>query len=191
GAQSQDSGGDHVSRRGDDVQLVRVGDAGGVGGNLQRLVPAPGVDVGPPEHGQAPAADAPHAGSLEPLHNVLQQADRQVGFVQDPRGRSYSPQKGLFNGRAGELAQLRDELVPAADRVGTGAYPQFVRVDITARGPAGGRRTPAFQQAEGAAYRLAAGGHAGLVGDRGCTPERVPGEGRQVTRCVFGDGDER
>ena len=61
----------------------------------------------------------------------------------------------------------------------------------TARGPAGGWRTPAFQQAEGAAYRLAAGGHAGLVGNRGCTPERVPGEGRQVTRCLFGDGDER
>src|SRR6185312_4421682 len=167
GAQSQDSGGDHVSRRGDDVQLVRVGDAGGLGGDFQRLVPAPGVDVGPPEHGQAPAAGAPHAGSPEPLHNFLQQADRQVGFVQDPRGRSYSPQKGLFSGRAGDLAQVRDELVPAADRVGAGAYPQFVRVDITAGGPAGGRRTLAFQQAEDAADGLAGGGRSGLVGDGG------------------------
>ena len=191
GAQGQDGGGDHVSGRGDDVHLVRLGQAGGLGGNFQRLVPAPGVDVGPPQHGQAPAAGTPHAGSPEPLHGVLQQGDRQVGFVQEPCGGSYSPQRGLFNGRADDLAQVREELVSAADRVGAGAYPESQRVDINARGPAGRRRTLAFQQAEGAADGLAAGGHSGLVGDSGCTPERVPGEGRQVTRCLFGDGDER
>jgi hypothetical protein len=86
---------------------------------------------------------------------------------------------------------VRDELVSAAGRVSAGAYPQFVRVDIDARGPAGGRRTLAFQQVEGAADRLAAGGQAGLAGDGGREREGVPGEGRQVTRCFLGDGDER
>src|SRR4029077_15590063 len=102
----------------------------------------------------------------------------------------YSPQRGLFNGRADDLVQVREELVPAADRVGAGAYPESQHVDINARGPAGGR-TLAFQQAEGAVDGLVAGGHSGLVGDGGCTPERVPSEGREVTRCLFGDGDER
>ncbi len=99
-AQGQDGGGDHVSGRGDDIHLVRLGQAGGLGGNVQGLVPAPGVDVGPPQHGQAPAAGASHAGSPEPLHGVLQQADRQVGFVQEPGGGTYPPQRGLFKGRA-------------------------------------------------------------------------------------------
>ncbi|MGO9467584.1 MAG: hypothetical protein ACLQVF_25870, partial [Isosphaeraceae bacterium] len=121
----------------------------------------------------------------------MQQGDRQVRFVQEPRGGSYPPQIGLFNGRAGDLAQVREELVSAADRVGAGVYPESQHVDINARGPAGGWRTLAFQQAEGAAYGLATGGQSGLVGDGGCTPERVPGEGRLVTRCLFGDGDER
>ena len=74
GAQRQDGGGDHVSGRGNEFHLVRLGQAGGLGGYVERLVPAPGVDVGPPEHGQAPAAGAPYAGSPEPLHGVLQQA---------------------------------------------------------------------------------------------------------------------
>ena len=55
----------------------------------------------------------------------------------------------------------------------------FSALTSTCRGPAGGRRVLAFQQAEGAAYGLVAGGHAGLVGDSGCTPERVPGQGRR------------
>ncbi len=191
GAQGEDGGGDHVSGRGNEFHLVRLRHAGGLGGYLQRLVPAPGVDVCPPEHGEAPAAGAPYAGSPEPLHGVLQQADRQVGFVQEPCGGSYSPQRGLFNGRVGDLAQVREELISAADRVGAGVYPESQRVDINARGPAGGRWTLAFQQAEGTADDLAAGGQAGLVGDSGRTPEGVPGEGRLVTRRVFGDGDQR
>ena len=188
-AQGQDGGGDHVSGRGNEFRLVRLGQAGGLGGDVQRIVPAPRVDVGPPQHGQAPAAGTPHAGRPEPLHGFLQQGDRQVGFVQEPRGGSYSPQRGLFNGRADDRAQVREELVSAADRVGAGAYPESQHINT--RGPAGGRRVLAFQQVEGAADGLAAGGQAGLIGDSGGTPERVPGEGRQVTRCLFGDGDQR
>ncbi len=149
--------------------------------NLMELVAAPGVDVGPPEHGQGPAAGAPYAGGPEPLHGVLQQADRQVGFVQEPGGGRYSPQRGLLDGRAGDRAQVREKLVSAADRVGADAYPESQHVDISAPIPAGARRTLAFQQVEGTADGLAAGGQAGLVGDRGRTPERVPGEVRLVT----------
>ncbi|HEY6314392.1 MAG TPA: IS110 family transposase [Streptosporangiaceae bacterium] len=72
--------------------------------------------------------------------------------------------RGLFNGRVGDLAQVREELVSAADWVGAGAYPESQRIDIDARGPAGGRRTPAFQLAEGAADGLAAGRPAGPAG---------------------------
>ena len=180
GAQGQDGGGDHVSGRGDEFHLIRLGHAGGLGGNVQSLVPAPGVDVCPPEDGQAPAAGAPYAGSPELLHGVLQQADRQVGFVQDPRGGTCSPQRGLFNGRAGDRAQAREELVSAADWVAAGAYPEPQYVDINASGPDGGRWTLAFQQVEGTADGLAASGHPGLVGDSSRTPERVPGEVRVV-----------
>ena len=134
GAQGQNGGGDRVSGRGDDVHLVRLGQAGGLGGSVQRLVPAPGVDVGPPEHGQAPAAGTPYAGSPEPLHGVLQQGDRQVGFVQEPRGGRYSPQRRLFHGRADDLVQVREDLVSAADRVGAGAYPESQHVDIDVGG---------------------------------------------------------
>ena len=123
-AQGEDGGGDHVSGRGNDFHLVRLSHAGGLGGNLQRVVPAPRVDVCPPQHGQAPAAGTPHAGSPEPLHGVLQQGDRQAGFVQEPRDGTDSPQRGLFNGRADDLAQVREELVSAADRVGAGPYPE-------------------------------------------------------------------
>src|SRR6204780_1324287 len=191
GAQGEDGGGDHVSGRANEVHLVGLGEVGGFGGSFLGLVPASGVDVGPPEHGQAPAAGTPYAWSPEPPHGVLHQADRQVGFVQEPRGGTNSPQRGLFNGRADDLAQVREELVSAADWVGTGAYPESEHVDINARGPAGRQGTLAFQQAEGAVYGLAAGGQSGLGGDSGCTPEGVPGEGRLVTRCLFGDGDER
>ena len=64
--------------------------------------------------------------------------DRQVGFVQEPCGGRYSPQGGLFNRRVGDLAQVREELVSAADRVGAGPYPESQHVDINARGLAGG-----------------------------------------------------
>ena len=89
GAQGQDGGGDHVGGRGNDFHLVRLGQAGGLRGNVKRLVPAPGVDVRPAEHGQAPAAGALDAGGAEPVHGVLQQGDRQVGFVQQPCGGRY------------------------------------------------------------------------------------------------------
>ena len=93
--------------------------------------------------------------------------------------------------RAGDRAQVRNQLVSAAGRVHTGAYPQLQRVDVNVRAPARRRRVLAFQQVEGAADGLAAGRRAGLVGDGGGVREGVPGEGRQVTRCLFGDGDER
>jgi hypothetical protein len=88
----------------------------------------------PREPSASAGAVAPHAGSPEPLHRVLQQGDRQVGLVQDPRGGSYSPQRGLFNGRAGDLAQGQEELVPAADRVGAGPF-QSLCGPVLARGP--------------------------------------------------------
>src|SRR6185437_16088406 len=40
-AQGEDGGGDHVSGRGDGFHLVCLGHASGLGGNVQRLVPAP------------------------------------------------------------------------------------------------------------------------------------------------------
>ena len=49
GAQGMNRGCDHVRRRGDDFHMARRRQAGGLRGNLQRLVPAPGVDVRPPE----------------------------------------------------------------------------------------------------------------------------------------------
>jgi hypothetical protein len=190
GAQSEDGGGDDVSGRGNEFHLVRLGHAGRLGGGVQRLVPAPGVDVCPSEHGQASAAGAPYAGSADPLHGVLQQTERQIGFVQDPGGGSYSPQGGLFNGRVGDLAQVGAKLVSAADRVGAGVYPESQHVDINARDRPTGRWTLTVQQAEGPADGLAAGGRSGLVGDSGGTCEGVPGEGRLVARRLFGDGDE-
>ena len=101
GAHGEDGGRDHVGGRGDEFHLVRLGQAGGLGGSFQRLVPAPGVDVCPSERGQARAAGALRAGGPEPLHGILQQGDRQVGFVQEPRGGTDSPQSGLVKGRAG------------------------------------------------------------------------------------------
>ena len=191
GAHGEDGGRDQVGGRGNEFHLVCLGQVGGFGGSFQRLVPAPRVDVCPPERGQARAAGALRAGCPEPLHGVLQQGDRQVGFVQEPCGGTDSPQSGLVKGRAADLAQVRDELVSAAERVGAGPYPEPVRAGIGARAMAGGRRTLIFQESEDAAYGLAAGGRAGVVDDGGCIREGVPGEGRQVTRCLFGDGDER
>src|SRR4029077_1079442 len=97
-AHSQDGGGDHVSGRRNDVHLVRLGHAGGLGGDVQRLVPAPGVDVGPPERGQGWTAGALRAGCPEPLHGILQQADRQVGFVQEERGGNVHHNDGSSRG---------------------------------------------------------------------------------------------
>ena len=82
GAHGQDSGRDQVGGRGDEFHLVGLGQVGGFGGSLQGLVPAPGVDIGPPERGQARAAGALRAGGPDPLHGIVQQGDRQVGFVQ-------------------------------------------------------------------------------------------------------------
>ena len=107
---------------------------------LLGLVPAPGVDVSPPERGQARAAGALHAGSPEPLHGILQQGDRQVGFVQEPCGGTGSPQSGLVKGRAADLAQVPDEFASAAERVGAGPYPEPVRAGISARAMAGDGR---------------------------------------------------
>ena len=45
GAQGEDGGGDHVGGRSDEFHLVRLGHAGGLGGYVQSVVPAPGVDV--------------------------------------------------------------------------------------------------------------------------------------------------
>ena len=101
GAQGEDGGGDHVCGRGNDFHVVRLGHAGGLGGDFERLVPAPGVDVCPPERGEACAAGASHAGSPEPLHGVLQHGDRQVGFVQEPCGGTYSPQRRALQGASG------------------------------------------------------------------------------------------
>ena len=191
GAHGEDGGRDHVSGCGDDVHLVRLGHAGGLGGNFQRLVPAPRVDVRPPEHGQAPAAGARTPGARS---RCMASCSKRIARSDSSRSHAAeadSPQRGLFNGRVGDLAQVREELVSAADRVGAGAYPESAATLASMPGawPAAG--TLAFQQAEDAADGLAAGGRSGLVGDRGCTPERVPGQGRQVTRCLFGDGDER
>jgi len=159
GAQGQDGGRDDVSGRGNEFHLVRLGRAGGLGGNVQRLVPAPGVDVCPPERGQARGAGAPHPGCLEPAHGVLQHMDRQVGFVQEPCGGPGSPQSRLFKGRAGDAAQVRDELVSAAVGIGAGPDPEPPRTGINAREMACGRRWPlAFQDFEYAAHGLAAGG---------------------------------
>src|SRR4029077_990209 len=157
--------GDGVSGRGDDFQVAGLADAARLGGNLQRLVPAPGIDVRPSQHGQAPAAGTPHTGSAEPPHGVLQQGDRQVRFIQEPRGGSYSPQRGLFNRRADDLAQAREEPVSADDWIGAGAYPESQNVDVNARDLVGERRALAFQQGQSAVDGLAAGGRAGLVGD--------------------------
>jgi hypothetical protein len=55
----------------------------------------------------------------------------------------------------------------------------------------GGRRPLVFQEPEDAVYSPAVGGRAGLADDDGRIRERVPGEGRLVTRCLFGDGEER
>ena len=49
---------------------------------------------------------------------------------------------------------------------------------VAAQGSGRWRRALAFQQVEGAADGLAAGGRSGLVGDGGCVREGVPGQGR-------------
>ena len=64
-------------------------------------------------------------------------------------------------------------------------------LDVQPHPPRGQARAQVLAQAEGTADGLTAGGHSGLVGDSGGTPERVPGEGRLVTRRLFGDGNER
>ena len=143
-AQGEDGGRDHVGGRGDEFHLVRLGQAGGFGGGFLRLVPASGVDVQPAERGQARAAGAPRAGGPEPLHGVLQQGDRQVGFVQEPCGGTDSPQGGLVKGRAADLAQGRDELASAAERVGAGPYPEPVRADLVPAGHGRQTGTPGF-----------------------------------------------
>ena len=48
-----------------------------------------------------------------------------------------------------------------------------------------------FQESKNAAYGLAAGGRACVVGGDGGVREGVPGEGRLIARCLFGDGQER
>ena len=62
----------------------------------------------------------------------------------------------------------------------------------SARAPWPGRGGPlTFQESQNAAYGLAASGFPGLVGDGGCVRERVPGEGLEARRRLFGEGDER
>ena len=56
---------------------------------------------------------------------------------------------------------------------------------------AGGPGPLIFQKPENAAYGLAAGGLARVVDDLCRIRESVPGEVRQVTRCLFGDGEKR
>ena len=90
-AQRVDGGRDQVSGSGDEFHLVRLSQASRLGGGFQGLVPASGVDVEPSEGGQARAAGTPRAWRPEPLHSILQQCDRQVRFVQEPRGRPNSP----------------------------------------------------------------------------------------------------
>jgi len=80
----------------------------------------------------------------------------------------------------GDAAQVGDELVSAVERVGAGLYPELVRAGIGARAMAGGPGLLMFQEPENAAYGLAAGGRAGVVGDGGGIREGVPGEGRLV-----------
>ena len=138
------------------ADVVRLGHAGSLRRNVQRLVPAPGVDVGPPEHVQGSAAGTTYAGSPQPPHGVLQQADRQVGFVQEPCGGTDSPQSGLVEGRAADLAQVPDELASAAERVDARLYPEPVRAGIGARAMASVRESLIFQEAKNAAYGLAA-----------------------------------
>ena len=60
---------------------------------------------------------------------------------------------------------------------------------LGARAMAGRGGHLTFQESQNAAYGLAADGFPGLVGDGGCVRERVPGEGRQVRRCLFCEGD--
>ena len=86
------------------------------------------------------------------------------------------------DGRSWSLPPIGSALLP---------YPKSQHVDINARDLAGGRRALAFQQSESAVDGLAARGRSGLVGDGGRAPERVPGQRRPVTGCLFGDGDER
>jgi hypothetical protein len=86
--------------------------------------------------------------------------DRQVRFVQEPRGGTDAPQSGLVQGSAADLAQVPDEFASAAERVGAGPYPDPVRAGIGARAMAGGRGLLIFQEPENAAYGLAAGGRA-------------------------------
>ena len=99
---------------------------------------------------------------------------------------------GSSSGEPAICAQVRDELASAAERVGAGPYPE---PPARRHQCAGGRPRAAaprcFQESEDAADGLAAGGRAGLIGDGGCIREGIPGQGGQVTRCLFGDGQER
>jgi hypothetical protein len=65
-----------------------------------------------------------------------------------------------------------------------------VRTGINARTIADRRRPSIFQEQENAVYRLAAGRGPNMVGGYGGVREGVPSEGRLVTRCLFGDGQE-
>jgi hypothetical protein len=159
-AHGQDGGRDQVGGRGDEVHLARLGQVGGFGGGFQGLVPATRVDVGPPERGQARPAGALRTGSPEPLHGIGQQGDRQVRFVQEPCGGTGSPQGGLVKGRAADLAQVPDELISPAERVGARLYPEPVRAGIGARVMADERGLLIIQESEDTPYGLAAGGRA-------------------------------
>jgi hypothetical protein len=119
-AQGQDGGGDRVGGRGDHSHLVRLSQIGGFRRGFQRLIPASGIDVQPAESRQAATAGAPHARCPQPVHGVGQHRSRQAGFVKQPRSGTESPQGGLVQGSASDPPQVRDELAPAAMRVGAG-----------------------------------------------------------------------
>src|ERR1700722_5421498 len=174
GPHGQDGGRDQVGGRGDEFHLVCLSQVGGFAGSFLGLVPPSAVDAGPPERGQAGAAGALRAGCPEPQHGVLQQGDRQVGFVQEPCGGTGSPQGGLVKGSATQLAQAPDELASAAERVGASPYPEPVRTGINAGTIAFGRRPLIFQEQENAVYRLAAGRGPCMVGGYGGVREGVP-----------------
>src|ERR1700761_7915974 len=187
-ADGTDGGRDQVGGRGDEFHLVRLSQVGGFGGSTFGLVPASGVDVRPSERSQAGAAGALLAGGLEPLHGILQQGDRQNGFIEEPCAGTDSPQSGLVKERTAALAQVPDQLASAAERVGARPYPEPARPGINPRAMAGGSLS--FQESENAAYGLAARERARMVDDGSRIREGIPGEGWEVTRCLFGNGDE-
>ena len=71
-AHGQDGGDGHVGGRRHDIHLVRLGQVAGLGADGQGVVPAAGVDVGPPERGQRRAAGAANARGLKPVHGFLE-----------------------------------------------------------------------------------------------------------------------